>query len=242
MRTDYKKIFYVGIAYDAFPENRKKLKKEGLPIKKLGRELPYLLGEERIAVKKLQIFYALLPEYSGKAWLNGRPKSWKQEEACGLLQETGEKAAGRLGCGEQVLAGYLGGDTEKIPLELLAVSLYRRKPFDRVGILLPVEGGDDCTQQAIELLCPYLPRIRQVVLGGVESGASEALEDYLYGEFGIVMTRTGRLLPDMPWLDLREEQDQGAVLEHKGKVSLINRRESLKFLDTSVKNGYNTES
>ncbi len=245
METEYKKLFYVGIAYGAYPPKGKKINKTGLPIKKLGKEFPYLLGEGRMAVKKLQIYYALLPEYSGKALLTGKPKNWKAHTAGALLDEAQERAGRKFDCREQLLGRELNGNAAEASRELIAVNLYRLRPFDKICISLPEEGGEQETEGIKELLCPYLPRIRQVFLKGMESSLSDWLEEYLYDEFGIVMLRAHEVLKDMPWLNLGAgvggDSPQLHLQKEKDFQRCVSPALALKFLDTEVKNGYNTD-
>lgn len=242
METNYTRIFYAGIAYGAYPEDGRKLKREGLPIKKLGREFPYLLGEGCKAKGRLQVYYALLPEYRGKALLTGRVKTWKGEAARRLLGEAGEKAVLTLECREQLLEPALDKKPAQVPIELVAVCLYCQRPFDKLCVTLPADGGEHDVQQIVELLGPYLPRMRQVIFIGDESMVYELLEDYLYGEFGIVMTKSRVAPSHMPWLDMGNEETELCDRETApGNLRHINRLEILKFLDTAVKNGYNTE-
>ncbi len=245
METDYKKLFYAGIEYGGFPSKGKKLKKKGLPVKRLKRELPYLLGEGRIVVKKLQVYYALLPEYSGKTLVAGKPKGWKSHVAGQLLEEAKIRAERSFDCREQLMGQGLNGNILQVPRELMAVRLYCERPFDRICISLPDEGGEQETEQLRELLCPYLPRIRQVAFRGNVSGLSDWLEEYLYNEFGIVMTKFCGAIGDMPWLDLQEDGDEGKEQQPsekgKGEGRHITPALALKFLDTAVKNGYNTD-
>ena len=66
-------------------------------------------------------------------------------------------------------------------------------------------------------------------------------------EYGIIMTKAERATADLPWLDLRDEKEESggpkASNGSSGENGLrhINYRETLKFLDTAVKNGYNTK-
>ena len=115
METDYKKLFYAGIEYGGFPSKGKKLKKKGLPVKRLKRELPYLLGEGRIVVKKLQVYYALLPEYSGKTLVAGKPKGWKSHVAGQLLEEAKIRAERSFDCREQLMGQGLNGNFTGTP-------------------------------------------------------------------------------------------------------------------------------
>lgn len=245
METDYKKLFYVGIAYGAYSQKGKKLKKTGLPVKKLEKEFSYLLGEGRMAVKKMCIYYALFPQYSGKALITGKPKNWKLQVVRQLLEEVQLKAERAFDCREQLLAQELSGNTLQVPQELIAACLYRQRPFDKICITLPDEGGEREMEQLEELLVPYLPRIRQVVFKGNESSLSNWLEEYLYDEFGIVMIRAQGGLEDMPWLnlgeDVTEERSQVHLEMKKALKRCVSPALALKFLDTAVKNGYNTD-
>ena len=79
--------------------------------------------------------------------------------------------------------------------------------------------GMQDAEQLMELLIPYLPRLKQVVWTGEEGTVSESLQNYLYEEYGMILL-FDRRIPD------------GAVV--------IRRAQAWKFLDATVKNGYNT--
>lgn len=242
METINKNIFYMGIASGGYPEKGCDIKKLGLPVRKTGRAYPYLLGKEHARAGRLQIYYVLLPEYSGRGFFTGKPKKWKAETAQRLLEEAEERAAIGFDCREQVISAQLAGNPSQIPPELLAVCLYQYRPFDRLCISLPKESREQELEEALELITPYLPRMKQVTFAGEEGESAGLLEDYLYEEFGIVMTRTGKVPGGMPWLDLEEDREQetcqAAALK---KIKLVSRPETLKFLDTAVKSGYNTK-
>lgn len=246
METNGINLFYMGIAYGDYPggdgrAGHRKVKKEGLPIGKVRREFPYLLGESRRA-GRIQIYYALLPEYRKKAAFFSHPKSWKPEAARRLLEEADRKAALTLDCREQVWAAELNLQHSEIPIELTAALLYRQRPFDKICITFSPDAGEYEFERVIELVGPYLSRTRQVLFKGDENPMYEMLEGYLYDQFGILAARTDVPPAEVPWLDMKED---GADLI-TGSASLlsekhINRRETLKFLDTTVKNGYNTK-
>lgn len=221
METYYKKIFYVGIAYREYPEKGRKIKKEGLSLKKLDRNFPYLLGEGRGNMGKLQIYFSLLPEYSGKTLFRGEPKAWKPEIIKKLLRRASEKAYDKE-CREQIIAAGLGEYEEAVPIELWAAWLYQKRPFESICVSIEQESGEEELRQLTELISPYLPRMKKVAFKGPRSQQSEVLEDYLYEEFGIVMTYVEKTPADMMYINL-------------------NRLEMVKFLDTVVKNGYNTD-
>ncbi len=274
METDYKRIFYVEIAWEKHPESGQNLKKTGLHLKKLGREYPYLLGRGRRKINKLQIYFVLLPEYAGKRLFSGKMKNWKPECAQKLLNEAWERAYVSHGCTEQIFAlpykSYAENCQESIfvnllstgpspvlPVELWAVGLYQSRPFDSLCIMLPEDAGEQEAEQLKELMEPYLPRMKRVIFKGPKSTASELLNDYLYEEFGIVMTETQRVLSGMPVLDFcTQEYGSGKGYSalgdtRKDKVynlqegrkwpAYISEGEILKFLDIAVKNGYNTK-
>lgn len=242
METDIINIFYMGIAYGVWEKEPRRLKKEGLTIQKAGRELPYLWGGGRGKKGKVQIYYALLPEYQGKGRFSGALKRWKPEKVKAMLEQTAEKAAVGFTCRELLCAFELNQDPEQVPQELLAVCLYRQRPFDRICISLPRDGGEYQMQYALELIFPYLTRIRQVILKGSDSEASKLLEEYLYEEFGIIMVRSDAVQSGVPWLDLRDKEEKiRQRRENPGSQGYISRDEALKFLDTAVKNGYNTD-
>lgn len=268
MEANYLNLFYAGILYGQYSETGKKLATTGLAVKKLGREFPYLLGKGRGAAGRMLIYYALLPQYSKKARLSGKSVGWKRDTAIKILEKAEQKAAVEWGCREQIMTPEFGGTLTRIPLELLAVCLYHRRPFDRLCISLPGDAGEYDLEQALELMTPYLPRMRQVVLAGRESPMAERLETYLYEEFGIVLMREAKAPRGLPWIDLRDEEDslggdigeaaggtdrksgegsgaggksgRGADPGSNGNSRRISRMEALKFLDTAVKNGYNT--
>lgn len=238
MEANYLNLFYVGILYGQYSETGKKLAGTGLAVRKLGREFPYLLGKGRGAAGRMLIYYALLPQYSKKALLSGKPRGWKKDTAIKILERAEQKAAVEWGCREQILAPELGGIVTQTPLELLAVCLYRQRPFDKLCISLPGDAGEYILEQALELMTPYLPRMRQVILTGGESLMAERLETYLYEEFGIILIRDAKAPRGLPWIDLRSGEDFPG--EETGNSRRISSMEALKFLDTIVKNGYNT--
>lgn len=275
METDYKRIFYLGIAWEEYPEKGQNLKKTGLYLKKLEREYPYFFGGGRRKIKKLQVYFALLPEYAGKKLLSGKMKTWKPENVQKLLNDAWERAYINCNCTEQIfteqiLSQSYKRDSEQIPVELMstrfssalpaelwAVCLYQARPFESLCILLPEDAGELEAGQLKELMEPYLPRMKRVVFKGPESMASESLADYLYEEFGIVMTQTQRIPLDMPVIDFGIQRcggeslqsvfegnirDEGCNFQEGQKRHVyISRNEILKFLDIAVKNGYNTK-
>lgn len=214
----------------------RKALREGLSLKKLNRPLPFPGG-------RVQVFFALLPEYRGK-----RRKTWKSEKAALLVGQTARRAYREQECGEILLEESLGrllydqAYSQEIPLELMAACLYAQRPFERIAVSLPAEGGEREAEQSMRLLLPYLKRLRSVSLAGERSRASELLEDYLYEEYGMVMSGMSGQEEAIPWLDLSGSgAGERDILIKENRYKRIDDKEALKFLDTAVKNGYNTE-
>lgn len=229
----------MGIARDKYPEKGQKPIKSGLPVKKAGREYPYLYGQGRAFAGRLSLSYGLLPQYMGRTFLTGKSRSWKREAVERIVEKTWQQAQEK-GSRQLILTPELGGSPDQIPPELLAVCLYRFRPFDKLGISLPEDGGEYGMEQALELITPYLPRMRQVALVGGDGPVAEKLERFLYEEFGIIMTKSKRIPSGYLFLDLGGEEQEADRAFFSGNSGRISRGEALKFLDTTVKNGYNT--
>lgn len=259
MEKEEKNIFYAGIAEGEWGK-RRELCRKGLPVSRVSRKLPYLTWEGRNVQSELQIYFSLLPQYEksilgryrfykyGKDADFNKP-IWEAETAAKLIGRAAEKAADTWGCRDCLLCPLLGGDGE-LPGEVMAAYLYQLRPFERVCIALP-EDGDYYVEQALWLLRPYLPRIRQAIVRNGESENGSRLREELYSEFGLVAMQTAEPLPGMVCLDLRDEKGSAegrlaeAVKAAGGKTAegfkCVDRDRTWKFLDTMVKNGYNTK-
>ena len=241
METRCSGIFYMGIAKGE-RARRKQLERDGLSIRQVERRFPYPLWEGRNLTAYVQIYFTLLPQYEKR--LFSKDRIWDLQEAGRLLERAGETAADLRECRERIFARELGGSGNDITKELLAVCLHRKRPFEQISIRLPQTGGEE-VDQAVWLLRPYLTRIRQIFLCGEWGEQMMDLEERLYREFGIMTQESLRPPEGILLLDLRSgealTEDGG---EQKGSGSrnggCVNRTEALKFLDTTVKNGYNT--
>ena len=207
----------------------------------------------------VQLYFSLFPEYAGQTLFGKKFKEWKSELVREILTDVCALASNKFFCREILLAPGLyryvmPEETEEkqqddmaemsraIPLELLKASLYRHRPFHKICVSLPEEGGTYLVEQLEELLYPYLSKVQQVVYAGKPSELTEILEEYLYEEFGMIMTIATKPPRNMLWIDLRDETERRAcpwqdILDNK----CVNRAETLKFLDTMAKNGYNTK-
>lgn len=235
MEKEEKNIFYIGIA-EGEAAGKRELLREGLPIRRLGRKFSYLYWEKRNVAASLQVYFTLLPQREKLLW---REREWKRETVEKLLGRTAEDAALRWGCREQAAHPLFGKNGSELPLELMAVCLYQYKPFDKICLSLP-ENGEYFVEQALWLLRPYLPRIRKAFICGGENENGERIRDELYEEFGLVAMEAQRPEPGMVWLDLREETESMGK-DVNSRTKCVNCPGTWKFLDTAVKNGYNTK-
>lgn len=159
------------------------------------------------------------------------------------------------------LAGMIGIREPLFPPSLLLAVLLRQVPCMEYVCCIGWEGEQELLR---ELLEPYFPRINHV---GVVSGSPQAygeFGEYIYGEYGIPMACTVRLDKSAGRdgktviLDIKRDYripwsacPAGAVyvdfwsVEEKEKLLGKFRRDVkylsvVKFLDTIVKNGYNS--
>jgi len=259
MEKEDKSIFYVGIAQGEWGKPRE-LCRKGLPLMKAGRKLHYLTWDGRNIQTGLQIYFALIPQYESgilgkyRLYQSGKeayPKTctWKPETAAKLIDQAFQRAADQWGCREMLLCPLLGGGEEELPAEIVAAYLYQHRPFDRVFIKLPEE-GEYFAEQALWLLRPYLPRIRQAAIDNGESNNGRRIREELYSEFGLVTMQTTKPQPGAVCLDLRNQGPRQEKLSktvkipeggHTEELKCVNRDRIWNFLDTMVKNGYNTE-
>ena len=237
MEKEEKNIFYMGIEEGGCGK-RRELFAQGLPIRKVGRSFPYLFWDKRTVTGSLQVYFTFLPQYEKRFW---GQRIWKAEVAEKLLADAAEKANGKYGCREGILCPQLGGKDDGLPMELWAVCLYQQRPFDRICLSLP-EDGEHFAHKALELLRPYLSRMRRASFFGIESENSHMVKEAVSKEFGLIFMDEGKPGTDTVWLDLRQGEEQDF---ENAKVSpskrCVNGNLIWKFLDTTVKNGYNTK-
>ena len=89
---------------------------------------------------------------------------------------------------------------------------------------------------------PYLQRINYALFVGEKDAGAEMLEDYLYEEYGIIMTYGKYPVSNTVWIDLGDAENRKlSKYAKENGICHINRTEVLKFLDTAAKNGYNTK-
>lgn len=251
-------IFYVSIQQGACAAEIPDFRRRGMCMGRLQNSLPYFQWDGKRKTAFLEVYYGLWPEYErrsfcirglserlevpgttiGQALFPMQP--WRREQAEKVLEQARERIRGELCCQEEVMAKGFPGAWESVPVELLAALLYRSAPFERVAVSLPEEGEYEA-EEAAWLLYPYLSRVRGVSILGKQSRGREALREFLQDEFGLVPSYEKRSSKGELWLDLREEMAAGwAFLSENGKGSYVSRGAALNFLDTAVKNGYNT--
>lgn len=183
-----------------------------VPILRLKRKLPIPGGA-------VQIYFAFLPEYGGKSIWRKNLKPWKQEKLFRIMQELIQQAVQELQCWEVVISPAWKMENNELPSCLLAACLYQKRPFDTVYLSFGQEDGMYEMEQMTELLTPYLPRLKHVYFVDKEHRLAESMADFLYEEYGMVMFYAERVPQD------------GVC---------VTKAETWKFLDATVKNGYNT--
>jgi len=236
------KIFYLGIAKGKIYTGGRKIRKMGLPVRELPVRPEYPGGY-------LRIFYALLPEFAGRSVFKRKGRAWKAKDKQRIIQRTVNRA-NIEGYGEVLLSAELAGKAQEVPSELLAAYLHSHKPFEQVCICFSGDGGTFEAREAVVLLAPYLRRIRKVYFAGEEGSAAELFTDYLFYEYGIVPERKGKRHKEeehvqSQWICLDfyvGESEKRPALPNLASYLRINHAQALKFLDTRIKNGYNTES
>lgn len=231
-----KKIYYIGIKEDC-PEREQKRrlffqKKPEAAVCRQEEALPFAGG-----------FVEL---YTGLIFCPDKKKQKKQKNRLlETLRKTMEEAEGAFSYGEIILGAGLceriGKKEEALPLELYAAFLKKQQLIQKITISLGEDAGQLYAERVIELLEPYLSRLNHVVYLGERESAAEQLEDYLYEEYGILMSYAKRPEKAAAWLDFSDKTEpllEKYASEHK--ICHINRAGILKFLDTMAKNRYNT--
>lgn len=241
MEKDIKSLYYIGIESKR-PGKRHKGRERRQPIA-IYRHIRQLSLENG----SICLYHSLLPSFFEEDLQNKRwRKKWMMR-----LEEAEEYAKEKLDVHfpwetvfSEKLCFLMGKDSE-IPPVLFAVGLKRlkeRQSLAHISISLPEECGPVAAENMVELLQPYLSRINYVVFVGDESENSAWIEDYLYREYGIIMSYGKRPEKHTVWLDLGE--DRVPVMKKfalDNGIYHLSRGEILKFLDTVVKNEYNTK-
>ena len=136
-------------------------------------------------------------------------------------------------------------DREELVDRLCEVYLYRERKTNRdttLSLSLPKECGELAVMRLMAIAEPYLQRINRVLYVGAKDGGAGMLEEYLYEEYGIIMTYEKYPQRGTIWIDLEDAENQNlSKYAKENGICHINRAEVLKFLDTAVKNGYNTK-
>ena len=136
-------------------------------------------------------------------------------------------------------------DIEELTGRLSEAYLYQKRKYYRDSIFafsLPKECGEIAVMRLITIAEPYLQRINYALFVGEKDTGAEMLEDYLYEEYGIIMTYGKYPVSNTVWIDLGDAENRKlSKYAKENGICHINRAEVLKFLDTAAKNGYNTK-
>ncbi len=173
---------------------------------------------------RLQYFYVPVPEYyCGK-------KTWKAEKLHAYLQEAMERVRPNDYYLHPEVCGILGAEEQEElpPVSLMEAMLSECRKAESLEICLPEERQTGVADLLIHLLTPYLPRVNTIAIIGGEESLFEELEEYFYEEYGIVVSRAKK-----PGRGPNKEPFIINLWSGEG--------ETVKFLDTMVKNGYNTK-
>lgn len=239
MEKQTKNIYYIGI----------ETQKESCPKKKAGKSLAVYKHTKPFDFKNgsVRLYFSLLPaSFCQEVKKKRLRKRWfdRLERSLACVKE----AADTGGSCEILFAESICQALERkqeIPEELYKVRLKEiksRRSFVHINISLPDECGPSMAEGMIELLEPYLPSINFVTFVGAETRNSWLIEDYLYEEYGIVMSYGKRPEKNALWIDYAEK---GSTLltnyARENGIYCLNGGEVLNFLDTTVKNGYNTK-
>ncbi|MCL2254245.1 MAG: hypothetical protein FWC09_07350 [Lachnospiraceae bacterium] len=180
----------------------------------------------------LQYYFALVPEYQIFLF---RKRKWRQDNLKKYLSQTiGIVNPDNYYLNPRLLK-MIGreDDYDLAPVSLMEAMFNERcghEKFHELEICLPADSRLGVRETVDTLLNPYLPRINMITLVGGEERTLSELADFFYSEYGIIAATAKRPSPSSP------------SRKHPFVLDLwSNEDETLKFLDTMVKNGYNTK-
>ncbi|MCL2719273.1 MAG: hypothetical protein FWE14_10900 [Lachnospiraceae bacterium] len=179
----------------------------------------------------IQYFFAPIPEYrhnfiKKQAW---KPENLKRyiQEAFAIINPDDYYIHPDL---RRLFGSEENENYDLPPLILLEAMLGEHEKLSAVEIILPPDSRVGVKDTIAALLYPHLPRINNVTLIGGDDSICAELADFFYSEFGILTTNLKRPLANT------FAYKRPFVLDLWSGES-----ETLKFLDTMVKNGYNTK-
>lgn len=241
MEKETKLLYYIGIEDEKRPAKLSgRQRKQPLAIYRHTELFPLEKGSVCLYCSRLPF---LMEEEMGR---RRRRKQWMRR-----LFEAQAYAEEKLGV--RIPEGMVLSDElcklidrqEDLPLSVFALGLKRfaeKTSFANISISLPRECGPGAAENMVELLSPFLSRINYVTFVGKESETAGRVEDYLYGEYGIVMSYGNRPGKNQVWIDLGEPRTPAMEkFLSDNEIYHLSRGEMLKFLDTAAKNEYNTK-
>lgn len=178
---------------------------------------------------RLQYFYVPVPEYyigrnEHRRLRKNTAKEWPAPKLYEYLRAAVEVVRPDDYYVHPGIRDLLGSKEDGAPpLVLMEAMMSERLRSENIDILLPAERYHGVTDVLLHLLKPYLPRINSIAIIGGEAFFEE-LEEYFYEEYGIIVVQA------------RRPQKDSAVIDF-----WPGEREAVNFLDTIVKNGYNTK-
>lgn len=249
MDKHIKKIYYITMAESE--EGRERKRNAPLAVYQCGCRPPFMessaaLRRKCAADSELQLYFSLLPGSFIKDMEKPRKKKkWMQKlmTAITFIRESMDCKPEDIIFSDRLFP-VSGGKCE-LPEELFAAYLYdsrERYSFKHMNITLPADCGLLTAESVIRLLNPYLSQINTVTFAGEETESTWMVEDYLYEEYGITAAYKRRPEKDTVWLDFDNKETEYLIsYAFENGIYRISRSEVLKFLDTTVKSGYNTK-
>ena len=175
----------------------------------------------------LQYYYVPIPEYHHNFIIK---QVWKPEKLKRYIKQALDIVNPDDYYLHPDLRRLLGGEDnyDLPPLALLEAMLSDCEKMDSVEIILPADSRIGVRETIEALLYPHLPHINNVTLVGGNEATCAELADFFYSEFGI--------------LSMNLKRPTANTHAHKRPYILdlwSGESETLNFLDTMVKNGYN---
>lgn len=214
---------------------------EPIPIYRVARQ-------EKIPDGKLQIYYASLAAQEKRKqtlyerltgfFMGKREKEDSMSVYRRQIQELTEQIKPQL-CFFHPKVQMLLQEPEGIaPLPVWQALLRQMEITPDIYIELPESDSWEALELMKELLEPYFIRIRQITFLGEENRVYSEMEEYLYEEYGILAGYARQWNEESSFFHIWDDSPSAEV-EMAGNREITSTL-AVDYLDTRVKNGYNT--
>ena len=228
----------------------KKEESQPCSVFRLSRQLNFETGAVTLYFCLLPVSVLNKPEKrrKRKKWLAFLQESLNRMQI--LMRENGDYENGELLFSEELrrllaLKTEAETESESVLWQIClkeAVKAGGQKQLVSISLSLPEESGPLAVSRSKELLIPYLAGINYVVYVGGEGEVAWQMEDFLYQEYGILMSYAQKPKKGTIWIDFEEKRGSASdEFASANGIYHLNSAAVLKFLDTTAKNGYNTE-